>query len=366
MIRAAALLLVCALASPAESPASFDQLSREAAAARDGNRAGDAIQLYRSALDLRPGWKEGLWYLGTLLYEKEDFAAARDTLRRFVAADAQAGPGWVVLGLSEFQMHEYARSLAHLRKGVAAGLGDRDEMKWSARYYTAILLTRFERFDESMQLLVNTPPSVPRDARFLEALGAAALRMPLLPAEIPADRRDMVRLAGDAASTLARRDDVATAAILKRLVEVYPNEPGVHFLYGMLLMKSATEAGIAEMQREIAITPDHVPARIQIASEYLRQDRPEDALLIAREAVELEPGVFDSHLALGQALVAKGDLPSGIRELETARDLAPQIAGVRWALCRAYFAAGRQEDAARESAEMERLRAEERKAETNR
>jgi len=362
----AGALLVCGLTVAAQSPDSFEQLSRQAAAARDANRTDEAIRLYRAALEARPEWNEGLWYLGTLFYERADYEEARDTLRRFVAGDADAGPGWVVLGLSEFQTHEYARALPHLERGAAAGLGDRSDMKWSARYFSAILLTRFERFDESMQLLVSAPSAVPRDTRFLEALGTAALRMPLLPGEVPTDRREMVQLAGEAASALAAHDDAGTEAVLKRLAAAYPNEPGVHFLHGMILMKSAPEAGIAEMRRELAITPDHVPARIQLAAEYTREGRPDDALPPAREAVELEPEAFDSHLALGQALVAKGDLTGGIGQLEKARDLAPRISQIRWALCRAYFAAGRQADGQRESAEMERLRDEERKAAANR
>src|ERR1017187_960160 len=74
-------------AAPGESGASFNQVSQAAARARDEGRDNDAVHLYPQALALRPGWKEGLWSLSKLLYQKEQYPEARDVLRRFVAYD---------------------------------------------------------------------------------------------------------------------------------------------------------------------------------------------------------------------------------------------------------------------------------------
>src|SRR5208283_5336731 len=81
-----------------EKPQSFEQISRAAGLARNQNHDDEAIGLYAQALQLRPDWQEGLWYQGTLFYQKQDFVQAREVLRRFVALDSQASPGWVVLG----------------------------------------------------------------------------------------------------------------------------------------------------------------------------------------------------------------------------------------------------------------------------
>ena len=359
-------MVLMAAACSGEETASFAELSREAAAAREADRVDDAIQLYRRAVAMEPDWKEGLWFLGTLLYDRERFAEARDAMRRFVADEPDAGPGWVILGMSEFQTREYARALPHLRRGLAQGLEGRDEMKRSAWYFTGVLLTRFEHFDQSMEVLLIPRLTGAREDRLTDAVGVAALRMPLLPGEIPADRRDLIRRAGEAAMAYASHDENRAAVLLKALTVDYPKEPGVHFLYGDLLMKQKPEEGIQEMRRELEITPDHVAARIELASELVREGKAEDALPLAREAVDLDAGAFDAHLTLGQALVANGDFDAGIREMETARDVAPRVSRVRWALARAYFEAGRKADGDREAAEMERLRAEERKNEGSR
>src|SRR5262245_19044790 len=102
-----------AASRPASSHAvpNFDQLSKAAGDAREANHEDEAIPFYQKALALKPDWQEGLWYLGSLLYEKEQYAGARDVLRRFVVSAAETGPGWALLGMSEFQTREYGRAL---------------------------------------------------------------------------------------------------------------------------------------------------------------------------------------------------------------------------------------------------------------
>ena len=63
----------------------FNQLLQSAESARNENRDDDAIRLFRRALVKQPESEEALWYLGTLLYEKDAYAESRDLLRQFVA-----------------------------------------------------------------------------------------------------------------------------------------------------------------------------------------------------------------------------------------------------------------------------------------
>jgi len=341
------------LAAP--KPTSFEQLSHAADTARDENRDDEAIQLYRQALKLRPSWKEGLWYLSTLVYEKDRYPEARDLLRRFVAIDAEAGPGWAMLGLSEFQTREYSRALDHLQRAMALGMGGRKEMAQSVFYFVAVLRTRFEQFNESSGLLIAMVKSGQQPDLLVEPLGLAALRMPLLPTEIPDDRRDMIRTAGRGALALEAQRQEEAQRLFSGMVATYPNEPGVHFLYGAFLLDVRPEAGVEEMKRELQISPSHVPARLRLAEEYVKEDRLNEALRLAQDAIRIEPGHAPAHMMLGEVLIASGDLPGGVRELETAEKSAPQTVRIHWDLLRAYAAAGRRDDAQREKEEIEKL-----------
>jgi tetratricopeptide (TPR) repeat protein len=112
-------LLLTLLARPSppsqqSNPADFDALAQSAASARDSGRVSEAIPLYRRALDLRPDWAEGWWYLGTLLYDANQF---RDAIPAFekVLALAPNAPGTLnFLGLCEFETGDYDSALQHL------------------------------------------------------------------------------------------------------------------------------------------------------------------------------------------------------------------------------------------------------------
>ena len=366
MILATAAFVALVAFSPAQAApggapstsksATFEQVSREAARARDETRDDDAIRLYRHALDLKPSWDEGLWYLSTLLYDKERYAEARDLLRRFVSYDPEAGPGWALLGLSEFQTREYSRALEHLQRSHSLGLGDRKEMAQSVAYFTAASLTRLEQFDDSMDVLFEIINAGRCDATIKEAAGLAALRMPLISAEIPPDRRKMIVTAGSAfcAVQIGQREEAETQ--FRSLAETYPNEPGVHYLYGTFLADVRTDDAIRELNRELEISPVNVLARLRLADIYLKMQQPEQAQTFAQEAIKVEPREASTHMVYGEVLAAKHDLPNAIRELEKARELAPQVVRTRFDLLRAYAAAGRTEDANREKEAIEKLR----------
>lgn len=334
---------------------SFQKLSVAANHAREAQREDEAIALFKQALALRPEWEEGLWYLGTSLWDKGQYAPARDILRRFVALRPDAGAGWALLGLCEYHGREYSRALDHLQRAMSLGMGDRPDLKRSAFESVVVLLTRFERFDDSIGMLSAMVNSGQSDAPIMEAAGLAGLRMPLLPSEIPEDRRNLILMAGQGLCAAQQGNSDQARQSLEAMEKAYPNEPGVHFLLGSYLMNVRPEDGIREMQRELEISPAHVPARNRLAEQYIKMGQYDKALALAQEAKKLAPENFSVSIAIGEARLGKGDTAEGIRELEHAREMAPDNVRIRWDLVRAYSAAGRNDDAAREKQEIEKL-----------
>jgi len=333
----------------------FDQVSKAAGNARDENRDDDAIHLYQQALALKPGWQEGQWYLGTLLYERERYSEARDILRRFMASQAEAGPGWALLGMSEFQCHEYPRALDHLQRAMLMGMGDRKDMVRTVTHTVAELLIRFERYDDALNLLFRMLGSGEDKSDITVSVGLAALRMPLLPSEVPADRRELVGLAGDASITSQTPQFKEADKTFKAMEAAYPNEPGVHFLYGVYLMDLRPEEAVRQLKRELEVSPSHVPARLRLAEVYLQNQDFDQALELAQQAVRLEPEYPSAHLILGEVEVGKGDSAAGIKELQVARAKQPATPRVHWDLLRAYTTAGKTEEAKQEKEAIEKL-----------
>ena len=354
------LVLLFALVTPAVSqsrsariPAPpWEELARTAQQAFNENRDEEAIRLYQQALKIKPDWDEGLWYLGVLFYEKDRFGECRDVLRQFVAQNPDHAPSWAVLGLSEYKTREYSRALVHLQRAIDLGVDDRQQLSASVFYYKAALLIRLEQFQDGLTLILQLRETgQPQDA--LESLaGLAALGYPFLPEEIPADRRELVRLAGAGTFALLaqRREDANN--YFKKMVEQYPNEPGVHYQYGLLLLGDRVPEGLQEMQKELAISPSNIPARLRLAEHYVNESQPDQARPYLDEVLKLEPQNSTGHLLLGEALAKLGDGTGAIRELELAKQLDPNRSRILWALLRAYTSAGRIEDANRIKAEI--------------
>lgn len=347
------LVAVCFGALSAET---FPELSKQAASARESNHVDQAIRLYRECVRLKPAWAEGWWYLGTMLYDQGTFTGARDALTKFVKLEPKAAPGWALLGLSDYEKKNYADSLRELESGLALGLKGDPAMSKVTRYHSALLLTYFGQFEPALLRFTQLAVQGGDDPDMITAVGLAALRMPMLPSELPAEDRDLVQDAGRAVyDSMARRSAEAKREF-EALVAKYPRTPQVHNVYAVFLLSSDPDQAIREWRRELEISPKHIPARLQLAFEYLKRGEADQAAPLAREAAELEPDSFVAHNALGRVLIETGDIRRGVAELEKARDLEPASAETRVALASAYAKAGRSQDAARERAEFSRLR----------
>jgi len=335
---------------------SFEEISAAASKAKDENRDDEAIALYERALQFRPDWSEGLWFDGVLQFGKSKYPETRDLMRRLITQQPNAGPAAALLGMSEFQIRDYSRALEHLQRARELGVGDRKELAQSVYYYSSVLLTRFQRYDDATTLLFAMARSGYPTEALVEPVGLAVLRYPFLPAEIPPDRRDMFRTAGQATLAVeAQRRDEAEK-LLSSLVSAYGQEPGVHFLYGVFLLDVRPEDGVKELKEELNVAPFNLTAKLRLAEEYLKEEKPDDALRLADEVIKVDLNYSSAYLVRGEALVAKDDLAKGIAALETSRKLKPDVVRTHWDLLRAYTAAGRSEDALREKQEIERLR----------
>lgn len=353
----ASMLLSATPAAPTPAP-SFADVSRRAASAREGGRLPEAIRLYRQGVTLRPRWDEGWWYLATLLYETDRYRDAREAFRRFLALKPDAGPGWALRGLCDFRVADYDGARAHLDRGLQLGIGNEDVLR-VARHHQALLLVRAGQFELAIHPLTLLARSEAESPGLVEAIGLMMLRMPLVPADVPEDKRDLVRRTGRAGYLhLARRGEEAEKAFAD-LVAAFPTQPWIHYAYGVSLLSSDVAKGLAELRREIELQPAAVYPHLEIAFELLRQGDNEGARAAAERAVELAPGLFAARNALGRALVEQGELERGTSELEAAVRLAPDSPETHYSLVRAYTKAGRADDAARERAifaELERKR----------
>ena len=376
------LLVVCATTLPfsyaqttprdhvPRNSESFESLAARARAAMDAGHLTEAVQLYARVTKMRPSWVEGWWHLGTLCFDLSRFTEAHDAFLHFVELEKkQPGPGFGMLGLTAFQLKQYPEALTALEHGWKLGLGSNPSFAHTVLFHIGILRTRMSEPEialERLTLLANqiaaAHPEAPHDAvlsdaDLINALGIAALRIPKLPSEIPSSQSSVVQQAGRAQALIALQEGNAADAELKQLIADYPSEPGVHYMYGVFLLKEHPPLAVDEFRREIEVAPKNAVAYIQLALEFLRTGDYEQGLKYAKDAVALSPRNFVGHVAYGRLWLAAGKTDPALQELRTAVKLAPSSPDAHFALSRALSEAGQNAEAAHERAEFERLQA---------
>ncbi|HEV2349833.1 MAG TPA: tetratricopeptide repeat protein [Terriglobia bacterium] len=335
----------------------FKALVAQAEAAKAKDQVEMATGLYRQALEIKPDYVEGWWYLGMLYYESDQYADGADAFGHVTRMKPDVALGWAMLGLCQFEMEKYGRALVHLEHADQLGIPRTEDFYDVAMYHLAQLDTRSGDFDSAIRIAADFAHRGKDGPDVAEAMGIAALRKPLLPRELPPLEREMVMDVGRAMCDTAGRRASKIGPDISLLFSKYPKTPEIHFLAGTMELSGNTDQALADFKAELEINPDHARALSSIASEYVRRKDYKTALPFAEKAAAADPRSFVSHAVLGEVLTEGDiDLPRGIHELETAIQITPSQPQVHFVLAAAYAKAGRKEDAARERAEFLKLR----------
>ena len=328
--------------------ADFEQFVKKGDEARLAERLDEAMSLYSQALKIKPNWPDGWWYIGAILYEKDLYQQARNAFQNLVALEPSRAQGWAMLGLCQFQTGEYERSVISLQRGRNQGINDNPELAGVVRYHAALLYIRFEQFEVAFDILTEFIRVGNYSPKVVEAFGLTLLRMPFLPKEVPPDKREQILLAGQAGYNMAARQLDQARTAFDMLLERYSKEPNIHYAFGVYLLTQDADAALKEFRRELEISPNHFPAMVQMAFEYLKRDQYNDALPLAEKAVQIAPKMYPARNVLGRVLLEVGQVDRAVKELEEGVRLAPSSPEMHFALSRAYSRAGRKEDANRE------------------
>lgn len=327
----------------------FERVAAQAERARGANRIEEAIGLYRNALSLRPGWAEGWWYLGTLLYDRDAFADAAGAFDKAASLSPNAGTAWVMLGLCEFKLARYEEALRHIQRGRRLSPNAEPQLRHVMLYHEGLLLLGKGDFEHAQDTLGLLSRDGVENEDLTNALGLSVLRLrfsDLLAGD--AALRELVRRAGHAEHLAAQKRFDEASDEYARLAADFPKTRNVQYAYGRYLLSSnQDEQAVEAFKREIENTPDHLQARLLIADVKHRAKDFAGGLPYAEEAVRLYPRVPIGHYFLGLLLLGDNQTARAIAELESARAGLPGEPKIYFALARAYGRANRKQDAER-------------------
>ena len=321
------LLLLCQGAFawpqvPSNSAEDFDALAKSAAAAREANKADEAVRDYRQAVAIRPDWAEGWWYLGSLAYDADQYSDAIASFQKLVQVAPQLGAAWNFLGLCEFETADYEDALIHLEKGEALGGGNDPEIARVATYHLALLLIRKGEFDRAAELLGSVFGQQEVPAQIKVALGLALLRVPLLPSEVDPSKDALVNAAGQAAALMKQGEAAKASELLQRVSKEYAGTPYLSYAYSTALAATGQyDAAVAQLRQEASVSPVSALPWIEISALELQETKLDTALEAAEKAVQLAPDSPAAHQALAHSLRALGKQVQAEGEARLAKSL---------------------------------------------
>src|SRR5579884_464367 len=167
------LAVLLAVGSFSKVPENFNQIARQADAARAQSRSADAIHLYQRGLRLKPAWRDGWWSLATLYYDEDRFQEADDAFRQFATLTAERGPAEAFMGLCEYESKQYDSALDHFRAWARVGWPSTPSLLDVAVFHFALLLTRDGEFVRALYLLAPEAAKVGENPALAEAMGLA-------------------------------------------------------------------------------------------------------------------------------------------------------------------------------------------------
>jgi len=312
-------------ASPAQQnpPRDFTSLSEAAAAARDSNRPADAIALYRRALDMKPDWAEGWWYLGTLLYDSDQFPAAVISFQHVLSL-APGAPGTrTFLGLCEFETGDYDSALPHLESGYANDPRDDLQITRVAAYHLVLLLNRAGRFEQASQILSRELAVGVASDQLRYAFGLNVLHVPLLPAEVDRSRDALIQSTGRLALLQVQAHAQEAVDAFPSLLRQYPDIPFLHAAYASAL-RAAGRSQDADAQEQAERS-----AHARVTSAEIRNLYASSSLVHAAGEVPGSPSDASWQQAL--QLFSAQRYAEAIPALETAIAQQPNF-GTAWAM----------------------------------
>jgi tetratricopeptide (TPR) repeat protein len=351
-----ASLLIAGLAA-AQTTENFDDLAQRAGAVLDSNPA-QAAALFKEALDQRPDWPEGWFYMGGALYRLSRYTEALDAFHKGLDLSPKNGTAWAFVGLAEYELGHLESALAAIAKGEQLGLGSNTGFEAAVRQRAALILIRSSLFDQAMSQLQPLAKHQENSAAIVQAVGLCALAIATEPSKLPASRRKVVEMAGQAmwAATSQRPKDAEDG--FQKLLAAYPNEPGVHYAFGLYLMDTDQHAALEQFEKELSSNPTHWPALLVTAFLKTREGAPDVAMQLAERARKLTPATYYwlCDAEMGRALLAKDQPEKAVPLFEESVKLQPDNAQTHFYLEQAYRRVGRKSDAQREKAEFVRLK----------
>ena len=204
----------------------------------------------------------------------------------------------------------------------------------------ALLLLNREFPDDSRVLYIT--------ARYYSELADRAARRLMNRNPDSAEAQEIV-----AEAYQARGEYENAMAKYRKILEQYPNQPGVHYQLARIILakpptQASTEEARKELEEEVRINPSSPAAEFMLGDLAWREQKSEEAIEHFSRATKLNVTLAQPYLGLGIALNGAGRFAEAIESLKKYLQLNPEDPAGYYQLAIAYARTGNRQEAERQ------------------
>ncbi len=296
-------------------------------------RYEEAVKAYEAALSLNPKLSAVMLNLGIAHYRAGEFAKAAEVLTRFVALSPDNQQAHQLLGIALVELGRESEAVEHLETQTAGAIDD-----VTVLYYLGLAYLRLQR--KELTTVIQRLDQL--------AQGKALARM--LQGQLSLERFEFD-------SALNSLEEAAT---------LQPDLPRLQGLLGLAYIKlGRTKDAIPSFERELSRAPGDFFVLYYLGYAHEKLGNLSDARQRVEAALRVNSESAEANKLYANILFKQDQVKAALEAVEKAVKQDPLDTEIRFLRARIFQRLGRAQDAKREFAVVEQLKAKERSRETN-
>jgi tetratricopeptide (TPR) repeat protein len=326
------------------------------------NDSARALSQLLLVQDARPSDARVPYVRGLLSTDRGDLKSAINDFREALQRDHSIVGAWQDLGLAYVKLNLWREAVDAFAE-LAKQRGDSVE----AAYFHALALYNTQQSEAAEKEVRRALRLNPGAADAYTLLGIILASRGNANGEASEALTQAVALDGanfDAIFNLGRvryaeKDYQGAINSLREAVRMKPNVPEARFFLGTSLEAAGdSAAALTEYDELIKLDPASAYGLVGSGAVLLKQGRKDEAISALRRAIAIDSKNFEARWSLGRALMLSEQYGEAVEALQVAVSLDPQRPDAHYQLGQALRRLGRNEEAEREFAIVEKLNTE--------
>jgi tetratricopeptide (TPR) repeat protein len=342
-----------------------ERYSQEGARALSEQRYADAEKAYEKLRQLEPAVAEVHANLGAIYFQEKKFEQAVLALRQALKLKPSLSRAETLLALSLSELGRYTEALPGLEKGFRRS--NDPAIKRMCGLQLERAYTGLRHDSKAVEVALELNRLYPDDPEVLYHTGRlcgnfAYLAMQRLLQAAP-NSVWRYQASGELFESQGHYD--LAIAQYRRVLELDPQQAGVHFRLGRTLLARSQSTDSAqdraealkEFEQELELDPTNANAAYELGEIYRKSGQRDKAQVFFEMALKYYPDFEEAQVGLSRVLIALGKPDKALPHLQKAISLDPGDEISYYQLALVYRASGKTAEQQQALAEFRRLRA---------